>query len=251
MPRLEGRVALVTGSAQGIGATLARDLAREGARLVVSDIADCTQTVAAIEGEGGEAIGVKADITNNRELGDLVRAAEECLGPVEILVNNASLFSALRLKPFEQIDEDEWDRVMRINVRGTFQAVKAVVPSMVKAGRGKIINISSGTFFSGLAGMMHYVASKGAIVAMTRAMARELGDREICVNTIAPGLTMSEGVENHPDLTQGRAPTVATRVIKRDMLPADLSGVAIFLASADSDFMSGQLLNVDGGKIMY
>jgi NAD(P)-dependent dehydrogenase (short-subunit alcohol dehydrogenase family) len=251
MARLEGKVVLVTGSAQGIGATLARDLAREGAKLVVSDIADCTQTVGAIEREGGEAIGVNADITNNEQLGDLVRAAEARLGPIEILVNNASLFSALRLKPFEQIDEDEWDRVMRINVRGTFQVVKAVVPSMAKAGRGKIINISSGTAFYGMAGMMHYVVSKGAIVALTRAMARELGDRNICVNTIAPGLTMSEGVENHPDLTQGRAPTVATRVIKRDMLPAGLSGVAIFLAGAGSDFISGQLLNVDGGKIMH
>ena len=251
MSKVIEKVVVITGAAQGIGARLAHDFAKAGAKVVLTDIVSCDTAVESIVGEGLEAFGIKADITVTENLNEVVTACESRFGPVDVLINNASLFSALRVKPFEEIDESEWDRVMRVNVRGTFQAIKAIVPSMERAGTGKIINISSGTFFYGPPGLMHYVASKGAIVAMTRSLARELGDRHICVNAIAPGLTMSEGVEGHPDLIHGRGPTVATRAIKRDMLPEDLSGVALFLASSDSDFMTGQLLNVDGGKIMY
>ncbi len=248
MSRLDGKVAVVTGAAQGIGETYARALAAEGARVVVSDISDPSRVVDEIENAGGEAMGRIADVTDDGSLSDLVTAAESAFGPIEILVNNAALFAALRLTPIMQISNEEWDRVMTVNVRGTVQTTKAVVPSMLRNGRGKIINISSGIFYYGGPGLAHYVASKGAVIAFTRSASREFGDKNIMVNSIAPGLTESEGVRTHPDLHVARAPTVQSRAIKRDMVPEDLIGMLLFLASEDSDFVTGQTFNVDGGK---
>ena len=248
MSRLDGKVAVVTGAAQGIGETYAKALAREGARVVVSDVADTSRAVDEITKAGGEAIANTADVTDDAALADLVAAAEAAFGPIEILVNNAGLFAQLRLTPIMQISNEEWDRVMTVNVRGTVQATKAVVPSMLRNGRGKIVNISSGTFYYGGPGLAHYVCSKGAIIAFTRSASREFGDKNILVNCIAPGLTESEGVRNHPDLHVARAPTVQSRAIKRDMVPEDLIGTMLFLASEDSDFLTGQTFNVDGGK---
>ena len=248
MSRLDGKVAVVTGAAQGIGETYAKALAEEGARVVVSDVADPSRVVDEITNAGGKAIGAIADVTDDGSLSDLVAAAEAAFGPIEILVNNAGLFAALRLTPIMQIPNEEWDRVMTVNVRGTVQTTRAVVPSMLKNGRGKIVNVSSGTFYYGGPGLAHYVCSKGAIIAFTRSASREFGDKNILVNCIAPGLTESEGVQNHPDLHVARAPTVQSRAIKRDMVPEDLVGMLLFLASEDSDFVTGQTFNVDGGK---
>ena len=248
MSRLDGKVAVVTGGAQGIGETYAKALAEEGARVVVSDIADPSRVVDEIRNAGGEAMGNVADVTDDGALSDLVKAAEAAFGPIEVLVNNAALFAELRLTPIMQISNEEWDRVMTVNVRGTVQTTKAVVPSMLRNGRGKIVNISSGTFYYGGPGLAHYVCSKGAIIAFTRSAAREFGDKNILVNCIAPGLTESEGVRNHPDLHVARAPTVQSRAIKRDMVPDDLIGMLLFLASEDSDFVTGQTFNVDGGR---
>ena len=248
MSRLDGKVAVVTGAAQGIGETYAKALAAEGARIVASDIADPSRVADEITKAGGKAIGAIADVTDDGSLSDLVDAAEAAFGPIEILVNNASLFAELRLTPIMQISNEEWDRVMTVNVRGTVQTTRAVVPSMLRNGRGKIVNISSGTFYYGGPGLAHYVCSKGAIIAFTRSASREFGDMNILVNCIAPGLTESEGVQNHPDLHVARAPTVQSRAIKRDMVPEDLVGTLLFLASEDSDFVTGQTFNVDGGK---
>ncbi len=248
MSRLDGKVAVVTGAAQGIGETYAKALAAEGARVVVSDVADPSRVVDEITNAGGKAIGAIADVTDDGSLSALVTAAEAAFGPIEILVNNAGLFAALRLTPIMQIPNEEWDRVMTVNVRGTVQTTRAVVPSMLKNGRGKIINVSSGTFYYGGPGLAHYVCSKGAIIAFTRSASREFGDKNILVNCIAPGLTESEGVQNHPDLHVARAPTVQSRAIKRDMVPEDLVGMLLFLVSEDSDFVTGQTFNVDGGK---
>ena len=248
MSRLDGKVAVVTGAAQGIGETYAKALAAEGARVVVSDIADPSRAVDEIANAGGKAIGAIADITDDGSLSDLVAAAEAAFGPIEILVNNAGLFAELRVTPIMQIPNEEWDRVMTVNVRGTVQTTRAVVPSMLRNGRGKIVNVSSGTFYYGGPGLAHYVCSKGAIIAFTRSASREFGDKNILVNCIAPGLTESEGVRNHPDLHVARAPTVQTRAIKRDMLPEDLVGTLLYLASEDSDFVTGQTFNIDGGK---
>ena len=249
MGRMTGKVAVVTGAAQGIGRAYAESLATHGAQVVVSDVQDTGETVMAIKAAGGEVIGLKADVTSDESLLAMVQETESAFGPIEILVNNAAVFAKLELKPFAQISNDEWDLVMRINVRGPFQAAKAVVPSMKKNGRGKIINISSGTVLRGAPMFLHYVSSKGAVIAQTRAISRELAADGICVNTIIIGLTESDGVKAHKQLGAARAPTLAMRAIQREMLPEDVLGAMLFLASEDSDFVTGQSINVDGGAL--
>ena len=249
MNRLENKVAVVTGAAQGIGAAYARGLAMEGASVVVADVSDTGSVVEEILAAGGKAIGVNTDVTNDESLAEMVAAAEEKLGPIEILINNAAIFASIKLKPFMQIDNEEWDAVMRVNARGPFQATKAVVPSMRKNGRGKIINISSGTFLRGAPMFCHYVSSKGAVVGQTRALARELGGDNILVNCIMVGLTESEGLAGNSQFDPARGGNLAARIIQRDMLPEDLLGTIYYLASEDSDFVSGQCFNVDGGAI--
>lgn len=250
MGRLDDKVAVITGAAQGIGAAFARAFAAEGAKIVSADIADSSEIVAEIRGLGGDAIGTRTDITDDDSLQAMVASTEEAFGPIEILVNNAAMFAALELKPFEKLSSDEWDRMMCINVRGLWQATKAVVPSMRRNGRGKIVNISSGTVHKGPPGQLHYVASKSAVLGMSRSMARELGPDNITVNTISPSLTMSDGVLANPAWEPFRKNVVGSRVIQRDMLPQDLVGTALFLSSADSDFLTGQSVNVDGGVQM-
>lgn len=251
MNRLKGKTAIVTGSAQGIGATLALALAGEGANVVVTDILDTATCVGAIKAVGGRAIGMKVDVTDRSSLDRMITETEAAFGPIEILINNAGLFANLALKPFWEIDDAEFDKVMTVNVRGVFQSTKAVLPSFKKNGRGKIVNISSGTFFYGAPGFAHYVASKGAVIGLTRSMARELGGQNITVNAVTPGLTESEGVKTHAQLGAARAPTLAGRAIQRDMTPDDLIGAIVFLCTPDSDFVTGQTINVDGGRLMW
>ena len=248
MSRLKDKVAIVTGAAQGIGETYAKAMAAEGAKVVVSDIADPGRVADEINAGGGTAVAVSADVTSDDSIADMVAETDKQFGPIEILVNNAALFTELRLTPIMEMSNEEWDRVMTVNARGSFQCIKGVVPSMITNGRGKIINISSGTFYYGGPGFANYVSSKGAILGLTRSAAREFGDKNIFVNCIVPGFTESEGVANHPQLHVARQPTLASRIIKRDMMPEDLVGTLIFLASEDSDFLSGQSINVDGGR---
>lgn len=250
MGRLNGKVAVVTGAAQGIGRSYAEALASQGAKVVVSDVADPASAVEAIKAAGGEAIGMIADVTSNESLNAMVAEAEKAFGSIEILVNNAAVFASITLKPFNLISEDEWDMVMRVNVRGPFQAAKAVLPSMQKAGRGKIINVSSGTALRGAPMFLHYVSSKGAIISQTRALSREVAKDNIHVNTLVVGLTESEGVKEHAQLLgAAKAPTIAMRAIQREMVPEDLIGALLFLASEDSDFITGQSINIDGGAL--
>jgi NAD(P)-dependent dehydrogenase (short-subunit alcohol dehydrogenase family) len=182
---------------------------------------------------------------------ELLAATMERFGRIDGLVNNAAVFATLNKKPFTEIDEAEWDKVMAVNVRGPFLCAKAVAPIMVAQKSGKIVNIASGTVFKGVPGLLHYVASKGAVVAMTRCLARELGSANVGVNAIAPGLTLSEGlVANESWQAEGSQATVATRAFRRDQMPADLVGALLFLCSSDSDFVTGQTLVVDGGAVM-
>lgn len=250
--RLAGRVAIVTGAARGIGATYAAALASAGAAVAVCDILAPDATVAAIRDAGGQASGARCDIADAAAVASFVRDTEAAHGRIDILVNNAAIFANLALKPFTEIDDAEWDKVMAVNVRGSFNCARAVTPVMRKQGYGKIINIASGTVFKGAPLMLHYVTSKGAVVAMTRALARELGDAGIRVNCLAPGLTMSEGViANSAWAGPIVANNIASRCIKREATPDDLTGALIFLASADSDFMSGQTVVVDGGSVTH
>jgi NAD(P)-dependent dehydrogenase (short-subunit alcohol dehydrogenase family) len=252
MASLDGKVALVTGSSQGIGAALALALAAAGAKLVVSDIADASETAQQIKDQGGQAVATSADVTDNKSLAALVGTAEKNFGPVSVLINNAGIFGVLELKPLMQISEDEWDAVFRVNARGVFQATKAVIPSMKRAGGGSIINISSGTVLRGAPMFLHYVSSKGAVFAMTRSMATELAADNIRVNTIVPGFTASESVVKHPTMMEKIRPhTLNARMIKRDMTPEDICGTAVFLASNASAFITGQAINVDGGAVTY
>ncbi|MGH6638225.1 MAG: SDR family NAD(P)-dependent oxidoreductase [Polaromonas sp.] len=251
MGRLDSKVAIVTGAAQGIGAIFAQALAAEGASVVVADITAPDDCVQKIRAAGGQAVGCIADVTDNQAIAAMVASGTEAFGGIDILVNNAGIFANLRLKPFMEIDEEEWDRVMRVNVRGSFQCAKAVVPAMKTRGGGRIVNISSGTVFYGAPMMMHYVASKAAIIGLTRCLARELGDANITVNAITPGLTLSEGILKHEQFAQARQMTVQMRPLKREQTPEDLVGALLFLVTNDSSFITGQIVNVDGGRAMY
>ena len=249
MGRLDGKTAAITGAGRGIGAVMAKHMAEHGANVVVTDVLDTADTVAAIKEAGGKAVGIKVDVTSDDDLNAMVAAAEKEFGALDTLVNNASIFADLTLKPFLQIDNDEFDRVLRVNTRGVHQATKAVVPAMLRAGGGKICNIASGTVYYGPPGMSHYTASKAAVIALTRGHGRELGDKNIQVNAIAPGLTESEALQGQAQFDPARGPTVQSRSIKRGMLPEDLLGSLMFLITPDSDFLTGQTINVDGGKV--
>ena len=249
MGRLAGKTVVITGAGRGIGAVMAKRMAQEGANVVVTDVLDTKGTVEAITESGGSAIGISVDVTSDDNLAAMVEATEKAFGSLDILVNNASIFAALQPKPFMQIDNDEFDKVMTVNARGIHQATRAVVPAMLRAGGGKIVNIASGTFYYGAPGLSHYTASKGAVIALTRCHGRELGDKNIQVNAIAPGLTESEALQGNTGFDPARAPTVQSRSIKREMLPEDLLGTLMYLITPDSNFVTGQTLNVDGGKV--
>lgn len=249
--RLAGKVAIVTGAAQGIGRTCALGLAAAGAKVCVSDITDPAETVRMILAQGGEVVGTRADVTDQASLDAMVALTMSSFGRVDVLVNNAALFANLRMKAFNDIDNAEWDRVMAVNVRGTWQTIKAATPAMEQSGGGSIINVSSATVFKGAPMLVHYVASKGAIIALTRSLARELGPKSIRINAIAPGLVMSEQVQDHADWKDTNVTVVSQRALKRDSVPEDMLGTVLYLASKDSDFMTGQTIVVDGGVVMH
>ncbi len=249
--RLTDKVAIVTGSARGLGRAYALRLAKEGAKVVVADILDGKGTVDAIAAQGGEAIYVRTDVTSEESTREMAAKTLERFGRIDALVNNAALFADLVKKPFWEIPVAEWDRVMAINLKGPFLCAKAVYPQMKKQGKGKIINVASGTFFKGLPHFLHYVVSKGGNVAITRSMAREVGDAGINVNCISPGYTETEFLKAHPqDPPEVTNAIVGGRCIKRGQTPDDLSGTIVFLCSDDSDFITGQTIVVDGGSAL-
>jgi NAD(P)-dependent dehydrogenase (short-subunit alcohol dehydrogenase family) len=250
--RLKGRVCIVTGAAQGIGETYALALAQAGAAVVCADVLDTRPVAAAIEKAGGQVLATQTDVTDAKSVQAMVDAAVARFGRIDVLVNNAAIFGSIKLKPFEQIESAEWDRIMAVNVRGSFECAKAVAPVMRKQKYGKIINVASGTVFKGTPMFLHYVTSKGAVVAMARCLARELGPDNICVNTLAPGLTLSANVQANDDWHGGIAEgIVASRAIKREQMPDDLTGTLVYLASGDSDFVTGQVILVDGGSVTH
>lgn len=249
---LSDRTVIVTGGAQGIGAAIARSLAAKGAYVAVGDLREPEATLAAISQDGGQASGGICDIGEPESIRTFVADILERTGTVEGLVNNAAMFSSLRPTPFEQISAEEFDRVLQVNVRGTFEVIKAVMPAMRRQQYGKIVNIGSSTVFKGATMLLHYVSSKGAIYAMTRALAREVGGEGVRVNTVAPGLTLSEGVRSAGNLSPERIDEDRlTRALPREQTPEDLTGVVAFLLSAESDFMTGQTLVVDGGSQLH
>jgi NAD(P)-dependent dehydrogenase (short-subunit alcohol dehydrogenase family) len=251
LAELSGKVAIVTGGAQGLGACFAMALAAEGAKVVIGDLLPADEPVSAITAEGGACIAVKLDVCDPASVAACVAQTIEAYGQVDILVNNAGLFTNLPIQPFTEISSDTWDKVMAVNVRGTFECVKGVAEHMKARRTGKIINIASGTAIKGTPGLLHYVSSKGAVIAMTRALARELGEHGICVNSLSPGLTMNDNVRQNGAWTSDVINrNVASRALKREATADDLIGTLIFLASSASDFVTGQTLSVDGGSVM-
>jgi NAD(P)-dependent dehydrogenase (short-subunit alcohol dehydrogenase family) len=253
MPRLAGRTAIVTGGAKGIGVHYSHALAAEGAHVMIADIADGREIAAEIAAKyGANSVASSiTDVSDERAVEALVAATIERFGKIDVLVNNAALFAPLQETKVTEIDAALWDKVMAVNLRGPFLMVKHVAPHMQAQGYGKIINIGSGTAYRGIPWMLHYVTTKGGILAMTRALSRELGEHGIRVNTLAPGFTMSETVmaENPGHVATARDRAVQSRALHRDEHPGDLIGALVFLASADSDFVTGQTIAVDGGNV--
>ena len=253
MGRLSGRVAIVTGGAKGIGRHYSLALAEHGARVMIADIADGTDLAAEIAAQhGANSVASEVfDVSDEGAVKRLVARTLDRFGQIDVLVNNAALYAPLHEQKFTEIEVDLWDKVMAVNLRGPFLMAKHVAPEMAKRHYGKIINIGSGTAVRGIPWLMHYVASKGGIMAMTRAMSRELGDDGIRVNTLMPGFTLSDSIVNenpgHVETARNRA--IASRALKRDMHPQDLLGALVFLASAESDFVTGQTIAVDGGNV--
>jgi len=246
--RLKDRVAIVTGAARGLGQAFCLALAQEGANIVAADILPCAETVAQVQDARGEILEVTTDVSSEPSTKAMAAQTLTRFGRIDILVNNAAIL--VKPTPFDQISETDWDRVMAVNIKGMWLCCKAVIPVMQQHGKGKIINISSDTIWLGVPMILHYVVSKGAVFAFTRALARELSGTEIAVNTITPGYTLTEGTQGttEPGTTaQIRASVLSQQIIKRSEVPADLVGTVVFLASDESDFITGQTINVNGG----
>jgi NAD(P)-dependent dehydrogenase (short-subunit alcohol dehydrogenase family) len=239
MGALDGKVAIVTGGAQGIGAAIAAGLQAEGTTVVVADLNPP---------EGG----IRADVASEADVAAMVEETVARHERIDVLVNNAGLYASLEMRAFTEIPLEEWNRVMEVNVASMFLTCRAVVPVMRQQGGGKIVNISSGTPFRGVPFLLHYVTSKGAIVALTRSLAKELGKDSIHVNCVAPGFTMSDGVKSHPEVIEKlRDVSVASRTLQRDQVPEDVVGAVVFLCTNAADFITGQTMVIDGGQYFH
>jgi 3-oxoacyl-[acyl-carrier protein] reductase len=250
--RLRDKVAIITGGGQGLGRAFAEKFAEEGAKVVIADKSDDTpqNVVNDIVSRGQEAVAFKTDVTNEESTIELSRQVIEKYGHIDILVNNAAFFSGIKVKPIEEMTLDEWDIVMDVNLKGLFLSCKSVIPQMKAQKSGKIINISSATFFMGKPFYIHYVTSKAGVIGFTRALSREVGDWNINVNCITPGYMKTE-IPRKTTTPEVEKMIINRQIIKRVGVPEDLLGLMVFLASNESDFMSGQTVNIDGGDNLH
>lgn len=247
MSGLDGRVAIVTGGSQGIGRTIAGALAAEGAEVVVADVRGADAAAAELGG-----LGLTVDVSSPEDTRRMAESVVERHGRIDVLVNNAGIYTSLVPTPFEDLDVEEWRRVFDVNVLGMYLATRAVAPHMRAARWGRVINLASGTPYKGVPFLLHYVTSKGAVVAMTKALASELGGDNVLVNTVAPGFTMSDGVLANPvQVRELQDVSAKARVLHRDQYPEDVSGAVVFFASDESSFITGQSLVVDGGAYFH
>jgi 3-oxoacyl-[acyl-carrier protein] reductase len=251
MRRLEDKVAIVTGGGRGLGKIFCLAMADQGAKIVSADILEreSLETAQEINKGGGSAISLKVDVTSERDTTAMAEKTIKTFGRIDILVNNAALYFGIGRKPFHEISSEEWDKLMAVNLKGSFLCSKAVFPQMKNQNKGKIINLSSETAFTGSKGFIHYVTSKGGIISFTRSLASELGSYGICVNSIAPGFTDTEASRSVTgDITKYN---VSATPLGRLQQPQDLIGALLFLASDESDFVTGQALVIDGGRHMH
>lgn len=246
-------MALITGAAGGIGRAYAESFAAAGAAVIVADKTDPSEAVQAVEGDGGQAMGIVVDVTDAADVAGAVQRGLERFGHLDILVNNAAFYAGLALAPFDQVTEADWDHAMDVNVKGVWLMCRALAPAMRSAGYGRIINVSSNVIFMGKPNFLHYVASKGATWAMTNALSRELAGTGITVNCIAPGYTITPATRNMG--TPGQVAELERQIldaqsVKRLLEPGDLVSTALYLASEDAAMVTGQTIVVDGGVIV-
>jgi NAD(P)-dependent dehydrogenase (short-subunit alcohol dehydrogenase family) len=242
--RLANKVAVITGGAQGIGFAYARRFLAEGARVVVTDVVDTAGAVKRLDADD-RVLGIGADVSDAASVRAMVEASVARFGRIDVLINNAAVFATLAPRPFDQIDEAEWDRVMAVNVKGIWNCVRAVAPVMRRQGAGRVVNVASAIVGKGTALLLHYVTSKGAVVAMTRALARELGPDGITVNAIAPGFIETDMTAAMSE--KAREAVFAAIPLGRVGRPEDVAGAAVFLVSDAAAYVTGQVLAVDGG----
>ena len=250
MGKLEGKVAIVTGGGSGIGRAFVHGLSDEGAKVAIAELNSQWADAVAKElhEKGREVLSVSMDVSDEANTLATARTVVDRYGQIDILVNNAALFSDLKRNNWLEIPVEEWDRVMAVNVRGVWLCCRAVAPYMIKKGKGKIVNMASNVVFGvpGL-GLLHYTASKGAVLSLTRGLARDLGEHGINVNAIGPGLTVTEKTKMDQEQAKKK---IQGRSLKRLGVPSDLVGTLIYLASGDSDLLTGQMIMVEGGATM-
>lgn len=252
MNSLSGKRVLVTGGASGIGRAIVEHLGREGAFVAIADVRKPDAAAAAVTQAGGRAMALVADVSQPQQVQGMVREAIAGMGGLDGLVNNAGMYSSIVPRPFEEIDLQEWRRLFEVNVFGVMSCCQAVVPHMRAQGGGSIVNIISGTPFKGIPFMLHYVASKGAVLGMTRSLAKELGPANILVNGVAPGFTLSDGVKANPaQMDKLVEVSRNARSLARDQLPEDITGAVAFFLSGNASFITGQTLVVDGGSYFH
>jgi len=247
MGLLEHKVAIVTGGAKGLGKAYSLRMAEEGAKVVVADILeeDAEATAKEIRAKGGKAIAVKADVTSEAETKGMAEKTVQEFGRIDILVNNAGFYHGMSRKSFDEISPAEWDKMMDVSAKGTWLCSRAVFPQMKKQNKGKIINISSEAVFAPTKGLIHYTAAKAAVIGISRVLAGELGQYNICVNVVAPGVIDTPATRSYVNMEKMDASSVP---MGRFGKPEDVVGAVIFFASDDSDFVSGQTLLVDGAR---
>ena len=246
---LNGKVVIVTGSAGGLGRQYAVAFAKEGARVVVCDVLDCSESAEAVKAAGGEVLALKTDATSESDTIEMAQKTNEQFGGIDVLVNNAGIYGSLQRASVDQLPVDEWDRVLASHAKGTFLSCKAVFPYMKEKG-GKIINIASGAAFSGPANVSHYATAKGAIVTFTRSLTREFGPYNINVNAVAPGLILTQATLDFvPE--EGREAYRQGSVLKRAQQPDSPVGTVLFLSSQQADDITGQVIVVDGGGVFH
>ncbi len=250
MGKLDGRVAIVTGGGRGLGKAFCMGLAAEGAKILAAtnEPVGLDETIEELRQLGAEAESLLCDVTSDEDMQKMAKYAMDRLGGIDILINNAAIYYGLTRKPFDAITPREWDLVMAVNVKGLWLSTKAVHPYMKERGKGKVVNIASEVFFTGSHGFAHYVATKGAVIGLTRALAIELGPENICVNAVAPGFTDTEGSRTIADVKKY---DTSKTPLSRLGTPEDIVGMAVFLSSDAADFITGQTILVDGGRVMH